>query len=92
MSERDIMDMLLKLSRKVDRIDERLAKANTKPEKKTWVKASTVRELTGWDYAKMLAHRRNKTIIWKRDNGIWYLLESIPERLQIHKTTVYDNL
>lgn len=83
----DIKELLLKLTRKIDRIDARLAKAELKPEKKTWVKASTVKEMTGWDHAKMLAHRRNKTVVWKRDNGIWYLLESIPERLTITKTT-----
>jgi hypothetical protein len=85
---KEIKKLLLDLTRKVDRLDARVSKSLDKPERKTWVKASTVKEMTGWGYAKMLAHRRNRTITWRRDDtGIWYLLESIPERLTINKTT-----
>jgi hypothetical protein len=87
-SEKEIKEMLYKLTKKVDRIDQRLAINATKTDKQTWVKVSTVTELTGWDRERLRGARENKTIIYKKNSsGFWYLLESIPERL-IRKSKV----
>lgn len=51
-----------------------------KVQKETWVKASTVMELTGWDREAMRRARRNNFVKVKKEKGssIYYSLESIP--------------
>ena len=49
--------------------------------KETWVKASTVMEMTGWDREEMRRARKNNFVKFKKDkeNGLWYSVESIPK-------------
>lgn len=63
---------------RLDRIEKLITSLIDKQGKKTWVKVATIMEVTGWDREEMRRMRVNKVIKWKRDDGIWYLLESIP--------------
>lgn len=71
------------LEKRLERMDNKLSnvlKELKKPteEKTTWVKASVITELTGWDKEKFRRMRNNGSIIQKRDEkGIWYSLESL---------------
>lgn len=81
-SDDDLKELILKLTRKVDRLDSRISGSLTKPEKQTWVKVKTITTLTGWSKHELLAARKNHVITWKKNSaGVWYLLESIPELL-----------
>lgn len=85
----EIKDLLVKLLRKFERLERRVDKSIAVPEKKTWVKVKTITGLTGWNRDGLKAARKNKVVICKRENGeIFYLLESLPERLIINKVTV----
>lgn len=42
-----------------------------------WVKVSVVRDLTGWDKEQMRRMRESGGIEVKKENGIWYNLNSI---------------
>lgn len=64
--------------KKLDRL-ERLVGMLVKEEiKAQWVKASTVISLTGWDRNRMERARKNGDIEFKKQNGIWYNVKSIP--------------
>lgn len=54
----------------------------------TWVKSGTIKRITGWNNEEMRKAREQGLVEWKREKGIWYLLESIPE---IFKTHDYDS-
>lgn len=50
----------------------------SKQEKVTWVKASDIMALTGWDKEKFRRMRNNGAVVQKRENGkIFYSLESL---------------
>jgi len=50
--------------------------------KKTWVRATVITDLTGWNGEKLRQAREYCYIKFeKRSDGIWYLLESLPEQL-----------
>lgn len=78
------MDTSIAIQRLVDRFDRFEKKQEGKQKKaETWIKASDVFRLTVWktpqqlQYARKLGH-----ITQKKENGIWYLWESVK---QIHR-------
>lgn len=67
-----------KILKKLDRLERlvgMLVKEDIKPQ---WVKASTVISLTGWDRNRMERARKNGDIEFKKQNGIWYNLKTLP--------------
>lgn len=48
-----------------------------KKPKQTWVKSTVIMSLTGWDKEKMRRCRNDNSIVFKKDNGFWYDLESV---------------
>jgi hypothetical protein len=62
-------------------LDERISRLEKIAFRKTqtWVKASVIMEVTGWDKKDMYKARQQNLIKWKKENGFYYLLESIPE-------------
>lgn len=81
MSEKESKEILNYLKR----VDHKLTVLLNKPKKETWVKAQTIKELTGWDDEAMRRARNSGLVKFKKDNGFFYCLESIPELL-IKKT------
>lgn len=70
------------LDRRLKRIEGRLSAALPQAAAKRWVKVSFVQQVTGWNKEAMRRARAQEIIEWKKDaNGIWYNLNSIPERL-----------
>lgn len=85
----ELKDLIIKLIRRVERLDARVSNSTTKPTKQTWVKVKTVQDVTGWNRQQLRGARVNKTIVYKKnETGIWYLLESIPEILLKKKVTI----
>ena len=71
--------MDIELKRRFDRIDKKLSLLLQQQKKsETWVKVSSVQELTGWNRDQLRRMRDHGVIVSKKnDKGIWYLLESI---------------
>lgn len=73
------------LTKKVDhlnRLVSDMAKQKLKEERReTWVRVGTIRELTPWTDKRKLEKARREGLLKQRrsENGIEYLLESIPE-------------
>jgi predicted mannosyl-3-phosphoglycerate phosphatase (HAD superfamily) len=68
------------IKKHVERIDKKLSVLlkDAKEDKTTWVKASVITRLTGWNYEKMRLARANGYVKYRRtDNKIWYSLESL---------------
>lgn len=68
------------LERKLDRINAKITKAfltPPPPPKETLVKASVIMQLTGWDREKLRRSRINGYVKQIKENGIWYVLESL---------------
>jgi hypothetical protein len=62
-------------------LDERISRLEKVAFRKTqtWVKSSVIMEVTGWNKKDMYKARQQNLIKWKKENGFYYLLESIPE-------------
>jgi hypothetical protein len=62
-------------------LDERISRLEKIAFRKTqtWVKASVIMEITFWDKEGMRKAREQNLIKWKKENGFYYLLESLPE-------------
>lgn len=79
----DTAKLLTELTRKVDRMNTILSNMQKEKMKEvpteTWVKVSTIRELTVWDNKRKLEKARREGLLIQRKggNGIEYLLESI---------------
>jgi hypothetical protein len=74
------------LKREFNRIHEKLnmliEKQLKEKEPQTWIKVGLVQKLTGWDKHMLYRARRSNIIKFKKgENGMVYLLESIPEQL-----------
>lgn len=62
------------------RIDEKLTALLNASKKKTWVRATVITELTGWDKEGMRKARRYNIIeTRKKENVLEYCLESLPQ-------------
>lgn len=46
--------------------------------KTLWVKAKEIMEATGWNKFQMHKARTNGWVKFKKENGIWYDLRSVP--------------
>lgn len=80
--------IIQRLETRLDRM-ERLLKALVKEStRKTWVKAADVFRITGWDKEKLRRMRAHGVIKWKKDNGFFYELESIPKIFIRHEDTI----
>jgi hypothetical protein len=65
--------MNLTLTERIERLEKAVFRKT-----QTWVKSSVIMEVTGWDKKDMYKARQQNLIKWKKENGFWYLLESIP--------------
>ena len=74
------------LMKRLDRIDKKITFLLTKQmkETQTWVKAPVITKLTGWNIQQMRAARKNNYVKFKKENGMWYLLESLNENFKIN--------
>ena len=71
-------EILLKKVERIERkLDLLLREKKTEEQKVTWVKVSTVMDLTGWDKDKVRRMVRDGLVVRKKENGFWYMLESI---------------
>lgn len=76
MSEATIIERLDRIDRDNKRI---LALLTGEKKEKTWVKASAITQLTGWNKEKMRRMRVNGIVKFKHDKtGFWYDPNSIP--------------
>lgn len=65
------------LMKRVENLEKTVARLST-GKRKTWVKASDIKKLTGWDNEKMRRNREAGIIHFeKRKDGFFYLLESL---------------
>ncbi len=65
----------------IKRLERKLDQALKNTRKETWVGATVITELTGWDHQKMRRMRDQGVIKFKKlqDHKLIYLLESLPE-------------
>lgn len=70
------------LKQEIERIHKKLNAIAAGQRKETWVAASWVTDLTGWNFRKLDLARRHNLIEFKKDDtgGYLYKLESIPEQ------------
>jgi hypothetical protein len=83
----DQHEILLDVQRRILRIERNLVTLNRKS---TWLSATWVTDLTGWDGEKMRQARVQNIIEYRRKKtgGYEYKLESIPEIFIIKKQPV----
>ena len=68
------------LKKELERINKKLNDLAARQRKDTWVSASWITDLTGWDFIKLRQARRDNVIEYKgQGKGIVYKLESLPE-------------
>jgi flagellar motility protein MotE (MotC chaperone) len=72
------------IKREFDRLNAKLTALLSleKEKKETWLKARDIMEVTGWDKEGMRRARVNGFVKQRKKNGIFYLLESIPEKFR----------
>lgn len=66
------------LKQQVARLERKINGLIEEKRKQTWVKVGMVTALTGWNKRTLAQMRTAGIVKWKKDNGIWYLLESVP--------------
>lgn len=66
-----------KLFDHVKRMDAKLTTLLNREPKVTWVRASVITELTGWNNEKMRKARENGYVKFKKEGGYWYNLGSL---------------
>lgn len=66
------------LMKRVENLEKTVARLST-GKRQTWVKASDIKRLTGWDKEKMRRNREAGLLIMRKhkERGIEYLLESV---------------
>lgn len=75
------------ISRQIQALSKKVDTLINQTNKKTWVKVSAIMEITGWNREKMRQMRDNGVIRFRKgDNGMQYLLESVPDIFKIKKT------
>jgi hypothetical protein len=70
------------IKREFDRLNAKLTALLNQEKKETWLKARDIMEVTGWDKEGMRRARVNGFVKQRKKNGIFYLLESIPEKFR----------
>jgi len=74
----------------LDRVERMLRTLVKEKTKSTWIKAGRVMEITGWNRGRLRQMRDHGCINWKKDNGFFYELESIPNVFLKH--TLHENI
>jgi hypothetical protein len=82
MAEQEIIRRLDKIDKAIERIERKLSMLMQEQKQKkseTWVKASVITKLTGWNFNGMKKARENGYVQYKEDKetGFWYLVESL---------------
>ena len=77
--------------RMIERLDKRIARIERilgqKINQKTWVKASVIKELTGWEGSKMQWARNNHLLEFRKTDGtVEYLMESIRKEFLLSRS------
>jgi hypothetical protein len=79
------------LKRELDRINQKLTtilQAFNKPKQPSWVRASVITRLTGWNNEGMRKARDYGYIRYKEEDGFWYDLDSLhPLHLKKNRET-----
>jgi hypothetical protein len=59
-------------------VELRKLNASRKEAKKSWVKVSVIRQMTGWTTERLRRARENGEIQYKKDNtGFWYNIDTL---------------
>lgn len=71
---------------RLDRIERKLSAILGEKKRATWVKVKAIMDVTGWDKVQLRRMRDNGLVEYKKNStGIWYLVESVHEKLIQHE-------